>query len=217
MSQIKISVAIMAHPSRYKSAEKLLKRLNHQKFHGVSLVYDKNNNEWENGKASLLSHPGSDWHIVIQDDAIISKDFYRNARNAILNVPKPTLISFYTGTVRPKVTEVKAAVDKAKEARSSWLRSNDLYWGVGLAIPTSQIDEVLESAKNKTSLYDRRIGWRYKKHNLPVYYTVPSLVDHNYKIGSILGNDYATEPRKAHWYEPELIDVTNWNKKEVKI
>lgn len=214
MSQINVSIAVMAHPKRSSYAESLYNELTRQKFYSVSLIYDDGPGEWETGKRSLLSHTDSDWHVVIQDDAIISRSFYQNVKNAILHAPQPTLLSFYTGTVRPKVDETKIAIKKAIDNRASWIRSKDLYWGVCIALPTEQIDRVLESAKNKTCLYDRRVGWHYAKHSLPVYYSVPSLVDHDYAIGSLLGHD-PKSPRRAHWYQPGLVN--KWNMKEVKL
>lgn len=214
MSQINISVAVMAHPNRSSYAESLYNELTRQRFYSVSLIYDDGSGEWETGKRSLLSHTDSDWHVVIQDDAIISRNFYQNVENAILHAPQKTLLSFYTGTVRPKADEVKRAIDDAIVKSASWIRGKDLYWGVCIALPTDQIDPVLVSAANKTCLYDRRVGWHYAKHSLPVYYTVPSLVNHNYTIGSLLGHD-PKSPRKAHWYRPGLVKV--WNMREVKL
>lgn len=215
MSQIKISIAVMAHPSRAAKAKVLYDKVTRMPFHSVSLVYDEMDNEWSNGKASLVSHTDSDWHVVIQDDAIISLNFYDNVKAAIENVPQQTLISFYTGRVRPKSMEVTRAVSAAESKDYSWLWAYTLMWGVGIAIPTNLIRDVIKDAETKDFVYDRRIGWYFNKRRLPVYYTYPSIVDHDYKMGSLLNNDYAELPRVAHVYEPRHIK--SWNSKAVKI
>jgi hypothetical protein len=38
----------------------------------------------------------------------------------------------------------------------------------------------------------------YHRNRLPIYYAIPSLVDHNDDLGSLIGNDYATDRRVAH-------------------
>jgi hypothetical protein len=212
---VKVSVAIMAHPDRSSEAIKLSKKLHKGKFHGVSLIFDDGQGEWETGVRALRAHVDSDWHIVIQDDAIISESFYTNVIKAIENVPEHTLLSFYTGTVRPFPSAVKRAVTKAMETSASYLSFPTLNWGVAYAIPTDTIEQVLLEVERSRLPYDERIGRYYLKNGKKVYYTAKSIVDHNYKLGSLVGNDRDSKPRKAHVYEPK--EIFTWNKKVVEI
>ena len=215
MNGLKISVAIMAHPDRSFNAERLMRALHNQGFYTVSLCYDNGEGEWGNGVRSLKAHTDSDYHCVIQDDAILSEYFYDNVVKAINNLPTKGLISFYTGTVRPKAEKVQAALFNAKSISASWLEGPTLYWGVGLCIHTDDIDLMLKYVKNIELPYDRRIGQYYQVRHIPVYYTIPSLVDHDYRLGSLMQNDYASEPRKARNYHSG--EVYHWNNKSVKI
>lgn len=214
---MKISVAIMAHPKRTDAAIELLKKVGGMQFRGPQVYWDERNDEWDTGLRALTHgiKAAADWHIVLQDDAIISETFYLSAVNALQNVPERTLVSFYTGTVRPEPSRVAKAVERAAKNGASWLSGNTLFWGVGIAIPTEQISEVLKHSARLNMKYDRRIGYYYQKHGMPVYYTSPSLVDHDYKLGSIIGNDYQGQDRQAHQYCKGV--VRDWNREVVRI
>lgn len=212
---MKISVSIMSHPSRKESATALYKKVTNKGFYETSLTFDDGGGEWATGVRALKSHTDSDYVILLQDDAIISNEFYDNALQAILSAPEQSLLSFYTGTVRPYESAVKRAVKKAGDIGASYLSFPTLNWGVGFAIPTNDIEPMLEFVKNMRQPFDERIGRYYLLNKKTVYYTYPSLVDHNYKLGSLIGNDKSVEPRKAHVYQPNK--VYNWNKKVVAI
>lgn len=203
----------MAHPSRKLQAEALLDQLSKYIFCDISIIWDELNIEWHTGERALRSGVGKgDWHIVIQDDAILTPCFYDNIVGAIKNVPTKSLISLYTGTARPFGDRVKAAVDKAYYA--TWLRHMLLLWGVGILIPSDHIEPMLDFVDERDEQYDTRIGIFYQRNRLPVYYTMPSLVDHDDNIGSLLGHGQSPEPRVAHKLANGPI---NWNKDVIEI
>lgn len=140
---MKISLSIMTHPKRFLDAEKLYMKLKDMGFSEVRRVLDHINYEWDTGKRSLLAHRQSDWHIILQDDAIIGDNFFHNAVRAINTHKDAKLISFYTGTSRPLKSQVQRAVDKAREQKASWLTFGTLNWGVGFAIKTDCIEPML--------------------------------------------------------------------------
>lgn len=205
-----ISIAIMGHPKRDEQIQQLLIAIvNMQQFCDVSVALDSENSEWATGKKALRSGKG-DWHVVIQDDAILTPYFYENIENAIKALNQKTLISLYTGTARPIPGRVKKAVDNMPDG--SFLRFQQLMWGVGLVIPTSHIEPMLEFVENIDLQYDNKIGEFYCRQGLPVYYTVPSLVDHNDDLDSLLpghGRAIDHEPRKAHRVADGLIEWTD--------
>lgn len=205
---MKISVTVMAHESRRMYAYNLYEKLFRQDFFKISIIYDDGNGEWDTGVRSLRANADSDWHIVIQDDAIISDNFYNNALNAILNAPEPTLLSFYTGTVRPYRSKFIRAVNKARAENASYLSYNTLCWGVAFAIPTKDIDTMLDFVSSSRLLYDARIGSYYQKTWKNVYYTNPSIVDHNWELPSLTGHNVVLR-RVAHHYEPDMVEFNN--------
>lgn len=188
----------MAHPSRRSAAEALLAELQQYPFAAASIVWDERNEEWDTGTRALRAGVGrGDWHVVVQDDAILSPYFFSNLVGAINTCPGgKTLISLYTGTARPFGERVKAAVDKAYHA--SWLRHYLLFWGVGVLIPSDHIEPMLEFVAGREEQYDTRIGIFYQQNMLPVYYTMPSLVDHDDDFASLLNHGNGPDRRVAH-------------------
>lgn len=197
---MKISVAIMAHPARKQQAEYLFNQVRRYPFAGPRIIFDEVNEEWQTGKRALQSGlDAGEWHVVIQDDAILTPDFYQNIENAIKALPVKTLFSLYTGTSRPLSRRVKEAVDKANDGE--WLQSHQLYWGVGIVIPSDHIAAMLEFVEPIELQYDNKVGEFYCQNDLPVYYCIPSLVDHNDVMGSLIAGHGAAaspEPRVAH-------------------
>jgi len=217
---MKISVTVMAVPKREAEAEKLRAALSEYPFSDVSVTYDPiadgtHESEWNNGKASLLAGMGKgDHHVVVQDDAILTPNFYENIEGAINNCPdRNHLISLYTGKARPFPKRITAAVEKAYHA--TWLRHYLLIWGVGIIIPTDHIEPMLEFVEDYTEPYDTRIGMFYQRNMLPVYYTMPCLVDHDDDLGTAIPG-HGTEPgaRVAHKLATGLVA---WNNQVIDI
>lgn len=192
-----ISLAIMSHPDRAKSAEKLLREVSAMPFIQPEIIYDEIRDEWDTGSRSLRYGVGkADWHVVIQDDAILTPSFYDNVLGATQNVPTKSVISLYVGTARPFGDRVKQAVDKAYSA--TWLSHMLLLWGVGIVIPSDHIEPMLEFVADREEAYDIRIGIFYQRNMIPVYYTMPSLVDHDDDLGSLLDHGNGDQRRVAH-------------------
>lgn len=217
-----ISIAVMAHPKRRREAEALLVKLARYPFKQCQVIWDQQNDEWHTGERALRAGiaAGAQWHVVLQDDAIIPINFYSHVSNALKAVPVQSLVSFYTGTARPYGKRVAAAVAKSKHC--SWLRGDLLYWGVGIAIPTHHIADMLDMVAGRQEVYDFRIGYAYQRQRLPIFYTNPSLVDHNDAIGSLLKQspliskeDYEKEPRVARNFINS--QVVAWNDRVIDI
>ncbi len=216
---MQISVTVMAVPSRKLQAEYLRSILSLYPFSDVSVTYDEqaagtHESEWLNGKASLLAGLGKgDYHVIIQDDAILTPHLYENIEGAINAAPRKTLISLYTGKARPFPQRVTEAMNKVND--ETWLQYILLMWGVGLVIPTSHIEPLLEFVADWDEPYDTRIGIFYQRNRLPVYYTVPSLVDHDDELGTAIPG-HGTKPgaRVAHRLATGLV---NWNDRVITI
>lgn len=200
-----ISAAVMAHPKRKERAEALALQLKKYPFVAVSIAYDSpkaasHQEEWNNGIQALRRGVGiANWHLVIQDDALLTPGLYDNLQGAIATVPTKSLISLYTGTARPMGKRVKVAVNKIND--ETWLQYWLLMWGVGILIPSDHIEPMLDFVDDRTEQYDTRIGIFYQRNMLPVYYTMPSLVDHDDDLPSLLGGhgrDINSDRRVAH-------------------
>ena len=197
---MRISIAIMAHPKRGRQAGILYNKLKSMPFTQTTLVMDTTNTEWLTGKAALQAHrKPSDWHVVIQDDALLTPNFYENIVGLVESLDVKTIVSLYTGTARPLKDRVIDAVTKA--ADGDLLQSHQLYWGVGFIIPTDHIEPMLEFVENIELQYDNKVGEFYCQNQLPVYYSMPSLIDHDDDLGTLIaghGKDIDDERRVAH-------------------
>lgn len=210
---MQISITIMGHPRRDANIQKLLIQLVHMPFSDVSVTLDTENSEWHTGRRALLAGVGKgEYHVVIQDDAILTPNFYENVEQMICSLKTKTLVSLYTGTSRPLASRVTAAVNKTPDG--GFLRHHTLFWGVGIAIPTSHIEPMLEFVEDIALQYDNKIGEFYCRNGLPVYYCIPSLVDHDDDTDTLItghGRDINFEPRVAHRLATGLV---SWTKQE---
>lgn len=213
-----VRFVIMADHRRAERAARLAEAIAAQGAFCQQSVDDGSLGEWNNAVNALQSADNltpketyADYTVLLQDDAIIGDNFVANINNAINSIPDGcdnSLISFYTGRVRPFAVAVSQAVLDADFHKASWISMKTLYWGVCFAMPTKLIKNVIEeSEKYPKLLMDRRIGEYFYRHNIPVLYTNPSLVDHDYTLPSLLGHKMSdNEKRCAHHYSDKLVE-----------
>ena len=58
--------------------------------------------------------------------------------------------------------------------------------------------DFIDDERYADTLYDTRIGIFYQRNRLPIYYSMPSLVDHNDDLGSLLEHGDEGQRRVAH-------------------
>lgn len=171
---MKLSISIMAHPSRKHFFNELIKRLDHPIF-----AIDQNNNLLENCKrAWRLYDPDCDFHTVVQDDAVVCQNFreraieFITAREAerIAANQLPYAYNFFTiVSTQVKLTEWKGYAIEDKNRG-----------GVAICLPTNQIESMLEYYDTLTDKHDDyRIGQWLIANKFKVCYPVPSLIDHD--------------------------------------
>ncbi len=205
---MRVSASLMSHHKREKQAVKLYNKLFDQGLN-PKIIWDRENNEWETGKEALELHDNSDWHVVIQDDAIIGDNFYTNLASAIQFLPNKSLLSLYLGKTRPYPNRVNSAFNKAMASNSSFISAKTLLWGVCIAIPTIDIEPMLTHVRRYSNLqYDNRIGAYYRDKRRPVYYTTKSIVDHDDSMPSLTGHKVEGK-RVAHNYSDDILEFNS--------
>lgn len=201
---MRISIAIMAHPKRKEMAESLFKQLDEMNFVSCELVMDNKDYEWNTGVRALQAKaPNADWHLVIQDDAIISENFYQNVKRALEEVPERTCVSFYFGSGSPFPEKTERQFKSASDKGISWIRTATLFWGVCIAVPADETEKIITFGAGSSRLYDNRVGLYFFNQGRAVYNLVPSIVDHS-QGESLLehGKDLV---RKAYRFETQDI------------
>src|SRR5690606_31733722 len=98
----------MAHPARRAWVTEL-----HDQLGPVPAAWDQRNNEWDTGaRAWRLHDPDADWHLVLQDDAILCPNFADRLHATLAQAPTGP-VSLYIGTGRPRQTQVQRALRDA--------------------------------------------------------------------------------------------------------
>jgi len=183
----KLSISVMAHPSRAEFFPYFNRMIGDVKF-----SIDDGCGIWENRKrATLMYEPDADYHLVLQDDAIICENFLELAQKTI-DREKECAYSFYFGN---RQNMRKTAIDGLV---NGFAITNWLSWGLAICLPVRIIPEMLEYCDKMSGNHDdTRISRFLKKKGIKIFFPMPSLIDHR-PHGKSLVNDPATG-RKA-WY-----------------
>jgi hypothetical protein len=200
---VRLSVKIMAHKKRAHHIPGLLERLG---LTEADVIWDRKNNRWDTGRRAWEAvDQTADWGMVVQDDALVTRDLIAGLEKAAAFLPERCLVSPYTGTRRPVASRVERAVNAARAANASWIRMPSLNWGVAIMAPTDIIDRMLPWCDKQTyPNYDRRIGrYAIDMLRLPTYCTWPTLVDHR-DDDSLVGHGRG---RKAHQFLGEDVSA----------
>lgn len=212
---MKLSVSIMAHSARSALVDDLVERL---QIEPSRVTWDKESDRWDTGSRAWKNYdPDADWHVVIQDDAIVCRDLIAGFATALEYLPDECVASLYLGNNRPMRDRVRRIVYDAQHEGASWVRMRSLIWGVAMAAPVASIDEMLSSCEYVYHPnYDTRIALHYEgTKQWPAYYTWPSLVDHR-QVPSLLGHKGARQAHRFLGETESALDV-DWNAKIVSM
>lgn len=203
---VRLSAAIMAHPSRAALVDELRADLDRD----VEVVWDRRQDRWDTGRRAQLAYGGSaTHHLVVQDDAYVARDLCAGLEHALRYAPENAALCLYIGRVRPHAGRIARAVGRAQNG-CSWLTMRDLHWGVGIVLPTPIIEACIHDQDRAVTIpqYDRRISRWLVRERIPVWYPWPSLVEHR-DTESLIGHG---EGRHAHRFlgrDQSVLDA-NW-------
>lgn len=182
----------MAHPDRAA----LIPALQQAIGGDVPVVFDEKQNVWDTCRRAWLAHDrAADYSLVIQDDAIVCKDFRKKAIAVLEAQSKEYMTAFYAGGMaKPRV-------------RHALMRGDDhfvsamIFNEVALCIPTKHIEEMVKFCDDRDAVNDHLIQKWLQLRRIKVWYPVPSLVDHRTDTVSIyrsnLEREDADVPRSA--------------------
>lgn len=192
-----VSLAIMAHPQREAMVRDLLIPALDEE---PTVVWDRLNDRWDTGKRALQAHGGSDFHIVIQDDAVVSPGLVAGVRAMLAVLPPGVPIGLYYGSVRPRRSYHRYMYEAAKAEGARWIvLPESPMWGVGLVIPTADVAGIIELGDTVTSTnnYDTRVATYYQRCHVEQWFPIPSPVDHRI-AGDSLVPGRGNHERVAH-------------------
>lgn len=166
----------------------------------VSMDSGQYKNIWENCKNAWRMHnKEAKYHVVIQDDSIIPKDFHKRL-NQILedNKGSHNFFCLYAGE------NLKNEILETKEKKEKYFYHNKIRNENAIVMPTKLIDLMIAFCDRRNATNDKIIDQfaRFKSHT--ICYPVPSIVQHSddnislYRLRFNKPNPH-TE-RKAVWY-----------------
>lgn len=174
----RLSVAVMAHQRRSVFVRELINDLGIDRDR---VVWDSINDRWDTGRRAMLHHdPDSDWHMVLQDDALVCRDLVAGLEVALDNVPRETIVSPFMGTRRPAKQRMEEITSRARREDPSWIVMNVLNWGVGIIVPTASIPGMVAWCDSEDyPNYDKRVGRYYwRVLHWTTWHPWPNLIDH---------------------------------------
>jgi len=193
---------VVAHGSRVDMATSLANQLDAAMSIDTGDLGSNGNHDlaWR-----MASEGKQEWSAVVEDDVLLVDNFHGHVEDALNHIPSPGILSLYAGYPRPAKDRVKKAIDAAVSEGKSFIRHNSLLWGLAVIMPSRLVPSMLDMVSRANHLeYDQRFTYWTTRKRIPVYYTVPSLVEHRDEP-SLIWND--RPPRKAWVFgQPE-----SWN------
>lgn len=163
-----------------------------------------------------LSRQATDWSLVLEDDAILCPGFDHQLREVLSHAPGP-VVSLYLGRGRPPQWQRKAA--RAVATDWPYIACTSLLHAVAVAIRTDwlvgerpahrgreagggMINAATTAAVEGGKPIDEAITEWCKHEAIPVFYSNPSIVDHNAALPSVAQHpaheEFAQSERVAH-------------------
>jgi hypothetical protein len=210
--RVRLSTAIMAHPSRVEYARRLRREIG-----GAARVIldpdpDGERNPWRCAREAWRATPDDCTHrLVVQEDILPCPRFLFHARRALAAKPD-RIVSFYLGT-NAILTWRSMLIADARGA--NWVEGSRAGWvpALALAVPQRLVASLATFEDGTRPVADDDVYGRWIQTNrLPWYATIPSLVDHDDDAPSLMRNPYSSGRRVAACpiglTDPGLIDWT---------
>ena len=155
----------MAHPDRAPYVDELTDALGRW----VTVHWDQEgppsgnaDRVWRTARGAWLQHdPAADFHLLLQDDALVSHHLLTGLEQALEHVPPGAIVSPYLGRGGATPARWSRMAADADRRGASFVVSAKLMWGVALILPVSRIAEMIDRADRMAGVTDdmRVAGW----------------------------------------------------------
>lgn len=164
------TVSVMAHPKRKAWAEALAKQL------GAPIYFDTNNKVWDTCKGAWRLHGEEPYHLVVQDDAILCKDFKQEV-TTLLKKTKRLNAAYQLYYGNHKNINVPALLKEA--GTKGYVIRDQCAWGVAIMLPTHLIADMIKFGDSYYAWQDdTKITYFLKSKGIKTVFPIPCLVDH---------------------------------------
>lgn len=170
-----VSVAIMAHPKRAAYVDELCRDLDRQPI----VVWDEHQDRWDTGRRAVAAYAkGATHHLVLQDDAVVSRDLVASVEQIVSAVSDNPVCLFWSHGANRAHQRTNALADSVSPP--AWVVFEGPWWGVAVVFPTKLIAKMLQLADRprESRAYDKRLSGALVRMGIDTFYLLPSLVDH---------------------------------------
>lgn len=172
---IRLSGAIMAHEKRRLWAEQLSVET------GLPIVWDRISSVWDTASRAWRAHdPEATHHVVIQDDAVLCRDFLPTVERFLQAIPygTPAVLSVIDYRLHSQERHYTQAV----AAGSRIWRSFASVHAVGMVLPVADIEEALQYGDTFEKMLhdDWRMKAYYQRRGIKFAFPIPSLLQHRH-------------------------------------
>jgi hypothetical protein len=206
---VSFSVSIMAHPDREARVRTLaadfLGRPGPVDTDVIPVAWDDegppardHDRVWRVARTAWRLHdPRADWHLLLQDDAILSPGFAQVLPELLGRLAGGRrVLSLYLGSTRPVPGIWHTLAQRADQAGAVWIVGPMVMWGVALAVPVPLIADMIAHGDTQRGIPDdMRVGRWGKSRKLEAWHPWPSLVDHP-ADGSLTGHGRGRTARR---------------------
>lgn len=203
------AIAVVAHTKRADQAHQLMETVGAQYMAMDNGTYGCNANHircW-----TYLAKQPTQWSLVLEDDAQPINGFTDQLDQALRQAPTG-IVSFYLGNptwwkpnIPDRARRLTNAGQQADTTNASWIITNEFLHGVGIAVRTSFIPDMLNGLSATTAIDYAIRDWATHT-NRDIAHAWPSLLDHADQPTLIQRLRRNNQPRKAwrigtrkHW------------------
>ncbi|QEZ45018.1 hypothetical protein D2917_00060 [Cupriavidus oxalaticus] len=174
---------------------------------------------WENSKRCWLSYDsGADFHMVIQDDAIVAERFYEKFEKYLTEKPSKKVFSLFF-RLKSKKTHPEFNAAATGSVDNGGFEFPRLQFGVAIVVESGMVEPMVKFADGLSdvkykNIDDLRFSAFFNQVGVKTFYTLPSLVDHEELLDSTIRRDAAG--RTATWFADgknnfllQFLDVEN--------
>lgn len=203
-----VSIAVMAYAARKRQVAELLAALDAAGYPDVPVAWDpkgrrpRSESVWPVRRLALEARdPAARFHLVLQDDAEIGRDFRARLERVLTAGGEDRAYHlFYRTKNRQMYLKMELAAREAIANGQGYLDWPKLTGGLAVVLPCHIIPALIDACEQMTEYQSDDIRMRHylRSIRMPVRHVFPSLVNQRAELS---GRNGPNRGRRAKWFE----------------